>query len=137
MLLDSMLYHHLRSDLPGVLLRNRDRLVDRGQLEREGAVFRVLDLPWSDTLTMRYWIDPSSHRVIRAAGTLNAGPMVLEFATEYGDFRKVEGVLFPFIEANFASGNRVATTTVEKVVFDPADLGPFHPGTKVASGTEV
>lgn len=136
-LYDSMMYHLLRSDLPGALLRNRDRVVDQGQQEREGATYQVLAMAWSETLDMKYWVDPSSARVIRAEGVLKAGPMVLDFAAEYGDFRVIDGVLVPFLEANFASGNRVATTTVESVVFSPVDLGPFAPPKPLVVPEEV
>lgn len=136
-LYDSMMYHLLRSDLPGALLRNRDRIVGLGEQEREGAIYQVLVMPWSETLEMKYWVDPSSARVIRAEGVLKAGPMILDFAAEYGDFRVVDGVLVPFLEANFASGNRVATTTIESVVFSPDDLGPFAPARPLVVPDEV
>jgi hypothetical protein len=49
------------------------------------------------------------------------------FATQYEDFRTVEGVLFAFREQNYASGQHTGTTRVREVRFSPKDLGPFDP----------
>jgi hypothetical protein len=126
MLLESMVYQLLRSDLPGSLARYEDRLVDGGLSQGEdGAAYRVLVLPVTDTLEVRYWIDAASLRVTRVTGTIRAGDMTIAFATEYADFRQVDGVWVPFREINYAGGRKVAETTVRTIVWAPEDLGPF------------
>jgi hypothetical protein len=52
----------------------------------------------------------------------------MEFVTEYGDFRKVGGVLFAFRERNFAGGTYTAETVLDTVeLLDAAPSGAFAP----------
>lgn len=123
----AMAYQLLRSSVPGVLLRNRERLEDRGLVEHEGGSHRLLALRWSDDLEMRYWVEVGTHRVTHVEGTLQIGSRDTVFATEYHDFRLVEGALFPFREKNYASGRHVADTIAETVTVGIDDPGPFEP----------
>ncbi|MBI5014125.1 MAG: hypothetical protein HZB55_01375 [Deltaproteobacteria bacterium] len=123
----AMVYQMLRSTVPESLTRHRALLVDRGAQSREGAEYRVLALPWSKELDLTFWIDPKDHRVTWVEGGIRTGPLTTNFATQYKDFRTVDGVLVPFVEENYASGQHTGTTTVRAVRFAPADLGPFDP----------
>lgn len=123
----AMDYQLLRSDLPGVLLRNRDRLTDGGVKEHEGGRHRIIVLAWSKTVEMRYRVDLESFRITQVESVLNMGGRTVIFATSFDDFRLVDGVLFPFRETNYASGAHVADTFVDRVVLDPEELEPFLP----------
>lgn len=123
----AMVYQLLRSTVPESLVLHRARLVDRGTKAKDGAEYRVLGLPWSAELDLTFWIDPKTHRVAWVEGAIQAGPMKTNFATQYGTFQVVEGVLVPFSEENYASGQHTGTTTVREVRFAPKDLGPFDP----------
>jgi hypothetical protein len=46
--------------------------------------------------------------------------MSTNFATDYADFRLVDGVLFPFREANFASNQSTGETVITKIAVNPA-----------------
>jgi hypothetical protein len=46
--------------------------------------------------------------------------MPLEFVTTYSDFRKVDGVLVPFREENWANGQTTGETVLRKVEFPKA-----------------
>jgi hypothetical protein len=76
---------------------------------------------------MSFWVDPKTHRVAWVEGLLQGGGIQSAFATHYRDFRAVEGVLVPFAEENYASGQHTGDTRVTAVSFSPADLGPFDP----------
>ncbi len=54
--------------------------------------------------------------------------MPLEFVTTYSEFRKVDGVLVPMREENWANGKSTGVTTLTKVAF-PAAMpdGMFRP----------
>lgn len=123
----AMDYQLLRSELPGVLLRNRDRLVDGGTVDHEDGKHRMIILKWSEMVEMRYWVEEESSRITHVESTLTMGDRKMVFATAYDDFRTVAGVLFPFRETNYASGRHVANTVVERLITDPDELGPFMP----------
>jgi hypothetical protein len=54
--------------------------------------------------------------------------MKTNFATDYADFRTVDGVLFPFREANFASNQSTGETVLTKIVVNPPLSGKdFRP----------
>jgi hypothetical protein len=46
--------------------------------------------------------------------------MPIPFRTTFADYREVNGVLFPFHEENYASGRHTGTTSVTKIVVNPA-----------------
>jgi hypothetical protein len=123
----AVIYQLLRSELPGVLLRNRDRLKDQGAVEHQGGSHRLLALRWSDEIEMRYWVDEDSSRVTHVESTLDLGAGQAVFATAYGDYREIDGVLFPFSETNYASGRHVADTRIDRLILDPEELRPIVP----------
>jgi hypothetical protein len=122
-----MVYQMLRSTVPESLVRHRDRLEDRGTRTQGETEYQVIGLPWSQELDVSFLVDVKTHRVVWVEGTIHAGPMQTTFATQYDDFRTVDGVLFPFLEQNYASGQHTGSTRVRAVVFAPKDLGPFDP----------
>ena len=62
-------------------------------------------------LTVTAEVDPATGRVVRSTG--RSGEMA--FATTYGDFRTVNGLLIPFHEENTAMGMKTADIYFEKV----------------------
>jgi len=96
-----------RLALPALLI---DRKAD--VKVREGNVLEVAIAP-AMTVTME--IDPKTNRVLRSVSKAEG----IEFATTYGDFKSVDGLLFPFSEENFANGTKTATTTLAKVEVNP------------------
>ncbi len=96
-----------RLALPALLL---DRRAD--VKVRDGNVLEVAIAPG---LTVTMEVDPKTHRVTRSVGKGEG----IEFATTYGDFRSVGGLLFPFSEENFANGTKTATTTLTKIEVNP------------------
>ena len=123
----AMVYQFLRSAVPWVFVEYAGRFVDRGTRSEAGATFRAVGLPWSPELDLTYWIQEQTRRVVRVEGVLRMGDATTVFATAYGDFRRVGGLLVPFSEENYASGRHTGTTQVLSVSFDPPDLGPFSP----------
>ncbi len=123
----AMVYQFLRSAVPWVFVEYAGQFVDRGTRSEAGATFRAVGLPWSPELDLTYWIHEETRRVVRVEGVLRMGNATSAFATVYGDFRRVGGLLVPFSEENYASGRHTGTTQVLSVSFDPPDLGPFSP----------
>ncbi|HVP69058.1 MAG TPA: hypothetical protein VMT17_17545 [Anaeromyxobacteraceae bacterium] len=122
----AMVLQAARLDLPLVLLSLP--VADEGTVERGGATLRALSVPLGEGLSLTAEIDPRSGEVRRVV-TRMAGPMgAVEFATEFGDFRKVSGVLVPFRETTFAQGQRTGETVLESVeLLREAPTGAFRP----------
>jgi hypothetical protein len=125
---DAMILQAARLDLPGLLLRNRGRLVDLGKVEREGRTLRGIGVPMAGNLNVALIVDPKTGRILRSEGALPGPGGQIRFATDYSDFRAVGGVLFAFHEENFASGQRTGETRLEKIeLLDAAPAGAFRP----------
>lgn len=113
----AMLLQAARLGLPGVLEEFRDRLADLGVIERDGARRRAIALDFHDGLRLVVEVAVESGRILRSEGQVigSDGSPALSFATEYDDFRDVEGSLVPFRETNFAQGVRTGETRLEAV----------------------
>lgn len=123
----AMEYQLLRSAIPWVLVHHRARLEDRGEASRGGVTYRRVGLPWSAALDLTYWIDPVNRRVVWVEGIVRFPGGQTAFATGYDNFRRVEGLLVPFVEESYAGGGHTGTTRVRAVVFGSSGLGPFDP----------
>lgn len=113
----AMLLQAARLDLPGVLVEFRDRLTDLGEVERDGARRRAIALDFHGGLRLVVEVAVESGRVLRSEGLVLGpeGQAVLSFATEYDDFRQVDGSLVPFRETNYAQGMRTGETRLDTV----------------------
>jgi hypothetical protein len=136
----SMLLQAARLGMPALLSEFRDGLEDRGSVQREGKERRVLALEFHRGLEIQAEIDPETGRVLRSEGSISApgGNVVLRFATEYSDFRRVDGLLVPFHEVNWAQGRRTGETQLETVEFGVSlPPGAFHPPVENPDDREV
>lgn len=126
---DAMVLQAARMDLPGLLLRDRGALVDLGAVEHEGKKLRGIGVPLGHRLNLAVMVDPASARIVRSEGALpGPGGGQVRFATDYSDFRAVQGVLFAFREANFASGQKTGETTLQKIeLLDRVPAAAFRP----------
>lgn len=116
-----------RLSLPSLLAKRRAHLTDGG--EAAGGAGRrhvlVVDLGQGRRLTLE--IDPDNGHVLRTVGRAEAtaGGPAIEFATDYGELRAVDGRLVPFYECTTAMGRRTADITFTSATIVPA----FPPGT--------
>jgi hypothetical protein len=125
----AMVLQAARLDLPRLLAEERVKLVDGGTVKRDGRLLRAVTLPLGDGMALIAEIDPETGHILRSTGKMDAGPgMALEFATHYSDFRRVDGVLVPFREANFAQGQRTGDTVLQRAEAPrDAPQGSFRP----------
>ena len=112
---DAMLLQAARLDLPFLLLRNKKRLVDLGELQRDGKTLRGIGVPLESGLQVAIGVDPQTAMVVYSEGQLASPGGPVRFATRYSDFRPVNGVLFAFSESNFASGQHTGETRLAKI----------------------
>jgi len=102
----------MRFYTPLTLLKRKDDLT----LSEQGG-YKVLSLKDGD-ITGNYWINPKTNRIERFTGTFSMGGGVMEFRTEYSDFRVVQGVLLHHMEDKYAGGMNTATLTLKEVRFN-------------------
>jgi len=110
--LDGMKLQAARLELPMLLVTKRAALKDLGT--KDGV--RAVEIPLSETLTLTVNIDPKTSHILRSTGKASG----LEFVVDYSDFRRVDGLLFPFAEAGMAMGMPTANTKFDSVVINPA-----------------
>lgn len=79
----------------------------------------VLDVRVADGLVLRVFVEDSTGLVVRSESILEAGPGSVGFATDYSDFREVDGLVFPFREETFASGFHTGSAVLELVEVNP------------------
>ena len=113
--LDSMRLQAGRLDLPIRLLEGVTTLVTLAPDEKKRI---VLGLPLDDHLFLDYHIHPKSHRIERVEMVL-AGEDTLRFGVTLGEFRWIEGVLFPFKEDLDVSGEPTSTYLCSDVEVNP------------------
>ncbi|MCB1954806.1 MAG: hypothetical protein KDG55_03980 [Rhodocyclaceae bacterium] len=80
----------------------------------DGTRLDILILNLAPPLRLLVDVEGESGRIVRASG-LGIGN--LEFATEYGDFRQIDGHLVATREAHFAMGHAIGYSTIESVNF--------------------
>jgi hypothetical protein len=108
------------------LMKNKTKLVDKGNVERDGRRLQVLELALENGLSVSAGIDPMTGHILFSSGTTKTGSMTFE--TTYDDLRKVEGVLFAFKESNMAQGTKTAETILSKIeILKEAPEDAFRP----------
>jgi hypothetical protein len=100
--LDAMRLQALRMALPRLLTDKRATLRQAAPNTIEIAI---------DGLAVVAEVDPATGRIVRSTG--RSGEMA--FATNYSDFRTVNGILIPFHEENSAMGMKTADIFLDKV----------------------
>lgn len=125
-LLTSMVLQAARANLPWILDERRAALVSLAPMD--GGKLRGLELPLGQGLALTAYVESATGRIVRSSGVLTSPAMTTNFATDYSDFRAVDGVLFPFREANFASNQSTGETVITRIAVNPpltdADFKP-------------
>lgn len=125
-LLTSMLLQAARADLPWLLEERRPTLVPLPPMD--GGKLQGLEIPLGQGLVLTAYVEIATGRIVRSSGVLTTPTMKTNFATDYADFRTVDGILFPFREANFAANQSTGETVITKIAVNPpltdADFRP-------------
>ena len=123
---EAMVLQAARLDLPWLLMKDKSKLVDKGNVERDGRQLQVLELPLENGLSVSAGIELTTGHILFSSGTTKTGSMTFE--TSYDDLRKVDGVLFAFKETNMAQGTKTAETILSKIeILKEAPEDAFRP----------
>lgn len=114
--LDAMRMQAARLALPAILAARRADVRDAGM--RDGR--HILELPLTASMTMSVEVDPATNHIVRSVSKGKD----FEFATNYSDFRSVDGLLFAFAEENFANGTKTADTKLTAITASTAPPSP-------------
>jgi len=112
-----MVLQAARSNLPWLL--DERRAAVKLLAPMEGGKLQGLEIPLGERLSLTIYTDTATGRIVRSSAVLDAPGMKTNFATDYSDFRAVDGVLFAFREANFASNQSTGDTVITKVTINP------------------
>jgi hypothetical protein len=123
---EAMVLQAARLDLPWLLMKNKNKLVAKGTVERNGKRLQMIELALENGLSVSAGIEPATGYILFSSGTTKTGSMTFE--TAYDDLRKVEGVLFAFEESNMAQGSKTAETILSKIeILKDAPEDAFRP----------
>lgn len=111
----AMVLQAARSWLPRLLDEHRADATIAGA--EEGRT--VLDVRVASDLVLRVFVADDTNLVVRSESILESAPGPVGFATDYADFREVDGVLFPFREETYASGYHTGSALLERVELNP------------------
>ena len=112
--LDAMILQAARIDIPAILIARRDAVQEGPRGRYNDAEVRTLLVDLGDGLSLKLDVDPETCRVVHSAGIMPS----MQFETEYGDFRKIDGRLFAFHETNIAGTTRTGETFLHNVVIE-------------------
>jgi len=113
----------MRSSLPWLLLDSRYT----PKLESNSDDYHVLDIEPGEGMLLRAFVDKKTFLISRVESLVRAGQKVVIFRTEYSDYREIGGVMFPFLEENYASGVHTATTKVTGIELNPSNRNLVAP----------
>lgn len=119
-LLASMQLQAARAAIPWILDEHRTEARPAPAITVKGYRYEGVEIPLGEGLTLRAYVDSATHYVVKTEALLVTPAMRTGFETMYGEFRVVDGVVFPFWEENFASGAHTGSTTFDSIELNPA-----------------
>lgn len=116
----AMVYQYKHLDLLYGLLHRRYSVISTGSADADGRSVMMLHLSDQEGPAMDVAVDTTTFLVVRVSGTFTvAGGRATTLASEFYDFRTVAGAKLPFRIVNYAGGQRIAETVVERYTVNP------------------
>jgi hypothetical protein len=107
-----------RVALPWNILARQSAAIDLGTASNaEGKTVRAFEFPLEDQLKLIVEIDPETGYILRSRGILSSSGNTVEFATVYSNFRKENGRVRACKEEQFALGQNIGHTVIEKTEY--------------------
>jgi outer membrane lipoprotein-sorting protein len=110
----AMVYQYKHFDLPYGLLKGAYSITSAGKEDLKGKPVEVLHLSDREGPPMDVYVDTHTFFIVKVTGyfTMTRGRSTA-LSTEFSDFRKVDGTVFPFRITNYAGGYKIAETTMK------------------------
>lgn len=123
-----MLYSLVSYKLPLELADRRQRLSYLGRVEQLGRRFEVLELDYSEVLKVRVYVEDESRRIAQVAGYITVGEQTVILSQVLGDYREVDGLVYPFHQRFHSGPTLIGEKWVESVEVNPQlSEGRFSP----------
>ena len=116
----AMVYQYNELNLPYGLLDNSLTISElrRDILNNADVhVLRCTDRAGND---MELFVSAENYRIVKSVGTFAIGTQSTSLSAEFGDFRVVDGVLFPFRIVNYAGGSKISELIISRYLVNPA-----------------
>jgi outer membrane lipoprotein-sorting protein len=120
---DAMVYQYNQLDLPYGLADGTltAKYLRKGMVR--GRTVDVLEVVDGKGNKMEMSVDKETHRILKTSASFGHGAQSAVLSAEFGDFKKVDGVLLPFEIANYAgefkiSDTRISSYTLNKDIRD-------------------
>jgi hypothetical protein len=115
----AMVYQFKELTMPHQLMISSFTIVDGGGSTVHGTPARLFLLRDSEGPPMKLYIDAESHRIVKDSGVFAMGGAVTELSSEFRDFKKVDGRLFPFRVINYAGGQKIGELHISEYKVNP------------------
>jgi hypothetical protein len=115
----SMVYQYKHLDMVHDLARGAYQIRSAGGSLLNGDKVEVLRLNDKEGAIMDIYIDAQSYFIVKVTAYFTEGSKNIELSSEFSDFKKVGGAVFPFTITNYAGGMKIAQTVMEKYSLNP------------------
>ena len=68
---------------------------------------------------MDIYVDAQNSLIVKVTAYFTEGNKKIDLSSEFSDFKKVGGSVFPFTITNYAGGMKIAQTVIEKYSLNP------------------
>lgn len=105
-----------RIALPWNMLAQRSAVDDLGAVSAaDGKPLRALEYRMEEGLKLIVDVNPDTGRIVRSRGIYTLGQSTMEFATEYANFRAVNGRTHAMREEHYAMGQHTGFSIIDSV----------------------
>ena len=115
----SMVYHYKHLDIVNDLSKGVYQIRSTGESLVNGNKVEVLRLNDKEGAVMDIFVDPKNSLIVKVTAHFTDGNKNIDLSSEFSDFRKVGGTVFPFTITNYAGGMKIAQTVIEKYSINP------------------
>jgi hypothetical protein len=115
-------------NLPFGLLDNTFTIIELGRATQKGADVRILRLVDRAGNQIDAYVRTGDYLIIKCTSTFENGLQSLNLRVEFSDFRRVEGILFPFRIVNYVRGDILNEITIRAYLLNaPIADAQFKP----------
>lgn len=120
----AVVYHYKHLNILHDLMKGTYQIRYAGRYSVNGNDAEVFNLNDKESTVMDIYIGEHNSLILKVTGYFSAGNKKMDLSSEFSDFKKVSGSVFPFRITNYAQGLRIAQTVINKYFLNP-DIADF------------
>lgn len=117
--LDTMIFSAKTINPPYELLLEENRIIYLGKHKRYDKIYEVLEVSDRKNKGLTFYIDPQSFFIKRAKTTIELEGKKTELEKAFTDFKKIDGILYPYSAVNFTNGLKTIQTDIKEIALNP------------------